>query len=82
MDNGLEFDTLKNAIVEDFQKTSGYNFDFQQSSSKDFVFQIDPVFLLNMIVSPIVKQLIEHIGKRLSERKTDNYPEITESEIR
>lgn len=82
MNNTLEFDTLKNAIVEDFLNTSGYNFDFRQSSSKDFVFQIDPMFLLNIIVSPIVKQIIEYIGKRLTERKTDTSPVIAESEIR
>lgn len=81
MDNKLEFETLRIAIMEDFIKTSGYIFESQKSSSKDFVFQIDPMFLLNLIVTPIVKQIVEYVGKKVSDRK-DNYPALTEGEIK
>lgn len=78
----LEYDKLKKAIIQDFTETSGYDFNFDHPSSGDFVLQIDPMLLLNLILSPIVQQVVDYIGKRLSDRKTDSTPVVTESEIK
>lgn len=81
MDNTVEFSTLQSAIVEDFKKTSGYQFTFEPAKSDDFVLQIDPGLLINIIITPIVNQIVEYLGKFISERKGAEEIKLSDEEV-
>jgi hypothetical protein len=74
MKSNLYTNDLTREIVDDFMATSGYEF-----NSGDV--QVDPVSILTMIITPIVEQIFQLIGKRISERKQENKNQLTESEI-
>jgi hypothetical protein len=72
---------LTDKIVEDFKSASGYGLENRIGSEDPFDLHMDPTPIITMIVSPMVEQIVNLIGKKIAERKPKTPPRLTEQEI-
>ena len=79
-----DVEALTRDIIDDLKATSGYDFgaeECEKSETNGFSFQIDPIALLGLIVTPIVEHIVNVVRKRVSEGRRKSAPPLTEAEI-